>query len=68
MRSYRISSGRWDIATKIVKRFKALGDSKAKERFERDFVRNKNYNWDHLMLERVTKNGKATIIATRVLK
>lgn len=66
--TYEISSGRNDVPTEVRLRFQAASDRAAKLRFEREFVANPDYDWDHLKLERVTKKGRRTLVASRVLE
>ena len=64
MRTYQVQSGRFDIAFHVIGRFKVVGDRVARERFEKRYKENPNYAWAWLKLERVTKRGKVTLIAT----
>jgi len=68
MNNYRVVSGRWDSGPDEVKKFRAKSDRRAKTRFKKDFVDNKNYSWDHLKLVRILKSGKEKQVDIRVLK
>lgn len=55
MKYYRVTSQRWDIPEHTIAEFSEDSDEKAKERFDKNFKKNKNLSWDNLKLVRFTE-------------
>lgn len=52
---YRVFFSRWDIPEEKIEEFEEDSDEKARERFDKEFKKNKSFDWDYLKLVRFTE-------------
>lgn len=68
LKRYEVHAGRHDEPSHKVSSFNLPNDKKAKERFIRLFVNKEKWQWDNLILYRISKKNAKIQIAVRVNK
>lgn len=61
---YRVTSKRWDDDAK-TEEFEENSDGKALEKFDEKWVKNSQFDWDHLMIHRIDVVEKTTFLKSR---